>query len=71
MSILDFQARAKSGTLQMGNLYDQCFELHLGPKPCPNTACDCFIGYVHREDLPVGAGYAGGELERVPHGARQ
>lgn len=50
----------------LGNLYDGSFEARLGPRPCPNHTCDCFIGYVHREDLPFAIDYAGGQLERVP-----
>ena len=50
----------------LGNLYDGSFEPRLGPRPCPNRVCDCFIGYVHREDLPFATDYAGGQLERVP-----
>lgn len=53
-------------TEPLGNLYDGSFEARLGPRPCPNRICDCFIGYVHREDLPVAIDYAGGQLERVP-----
>jgi MoaA/NifB/PqqE/SkfB family radical SAM enzyme len=50
----------------LGNLYDGSFAARLGPKPCPNRICDCFIGYVHRKDLPFVRDYAGGQLERVP-----
>jgi MoaA/NifB/PqqE/SkfB family radical SAM enzyme len=50
----------------LGNLYDGSFEARLGPRPCPKRTCDCFIGYVHREDLPFVTDYAGGQLERVP-----
>lgn len=50
----------------LGNLYDGSFAARLGPKPCPNPICDCFIGYVHRKDLPFAHDYAGGQLERVP-----
>lgn len=50
----------------LGNLYDGSFEPRLGPRPCPNRVCDCFIGYVHREDLPFATDYSGGQLERVP-----
>ena len=50
----------------LGNLYDGSFAARLGPRPCPNRACDCFIGYVHRKDLPFARDYAGGQLERVP-----
>jgi hypothetical protein len=49
----------------MGNLYDGSFEAQLRPRACPNAVCDCFIGYVHREDLPFARDYAGGQLERV------
>lgn len=50
----------------LGNLYDGSFAARLGRKPCPNMICDCFIGYVHRKDLPFARDYAGGQLERVP-----
>ncbi|MBW8849245.1 MAG: radical SAM protein [Xanthomonadales bacterium] len=50
----------------LGNLYDGSFAAHLRSRPCPNRVCDCFIGYVHRHDLPFATDYAGGQLERVP-----
>lgn len=50
----------------LGNLYDGSFAARLGPKPCPNMICDCFIGYVHRKDLPIARDYADGRLERIP-----
>lgn len=50
----------------LGNLYDGSFEAQLRPRTCPNAVCDCFIGYVHREDLPLGHHYAEGRLERIP-----
>ncbi|MCD0277527.1 radical SAM protein [Xanthomonas melonis] len=50
----------------LGNLYDGSFAAQLRARSCPNTRCDCFIGYVHRPDLPFQADYAGGVLERVP-----
>ncbi len=50
----------------LGNLYDGSFLGRLGARPCPRAACDCFIGYVHRKDLPFGEAFAGGQLERVP-----
>jgi hypothetical protein len=50
----------------LGNLYAGSFAARLGPRPCPNPICDCFIGYVHRKDLPFPRDYAGGALERVP-----
>ncbi len=51
---------------RLGNLYDGSFAERLGPRPCPNPVCDCFIGYVHRKDLPFARDYAGGQLERFP-----
>jgi MoaA/NifB/PqqE/SkfB family radical SAM enzyme len=50
----------------LGNLYDGSFAARLGARPCPNPVCDCFIGYVHRKDLPFARDYADGQLERVP-----
>lgn len=50
----------------MGNLYDGSFAARLGVRACPNPVCDCFIGYVHRKDLPLAEMYANGALERVP-----
>lgn len=50
----------------LGNLYDGSFAARLGRRPCPNRVCDCFIGYVHRKDLPFARDYADGQLERVP-----
>ncbi|MBO9766834.1 MULTISPECIES: STM4011 family radical SAM protein [Xanthomonas] len=50
----------------LGNLYDGSFAAQLRTRSCPNTRCDCFIGYAHRPDLPFQADYAGGVLERVP-----
>jgi MoaA/NifB/PqqE/SkfB family radical SAM enzyme len=49
----------------LGNLYDGSFEAQLRARPCPNAICDCFIGYVHREDLPFSRDYADGQLERI------
>jgi hypothetical protein len=49
----------------LGNLYDGSFAARLGPRPCPNRGCDCFIGYVHRKDLPFARDYTDGQLERV------
>ena len=37
------------------------------PRPCPNAVCDCHIGYVHLETLPLYDVFAGGVLERIPH----
>ncbi|GAA5070239.1 MoaA/NifB/PqqE/SkfB family radical SAM enzyme [Thermocatellispora tengchongensis] len=52
----------------LGNLYDGTFRAALRPRPCPAAACDCHIGYVHLESLPLYDVFAGGILERIPHG---
>ncbi|ARE77774.1 MULTISPECIES: STM4011 family radical SAM protein [unclassified Streptomyces] len=51
---------------ELGNLYDGSYRSALGPRPCPLTSCDCHIGYVHLETLPLYDVFAGGVLERVP-----
>ncbi|PJN41869.1 radical SAM protein [Streptomyces sp. CB02959] len=51
---------------ELGNLYDGDFRAALRPRPCPLTVCDCHIGYVHLETLPLYDVFAGGVLERVP-----
>jgi MoaA/NifB/PqqE/SkfB family radical SAM enzyme len=50
----------------LGNLYDGSYRAALGPRPCPNAACDCHIGYVHLKTLPLYDVFAGGVLERIP-----
>ncbi|EFG65182.1 STM4011 family radical SAM protein [Streptomyces sp. SPB074] len=50
----------------LGNLYDGSFRAALRPRACPLAACDCHIGYVHLETLPLYDVFAGGVLERVP-----
>ena len=50
----------------LGNLYDGTYRAALGPRPCPLNVCDCHIGYVHLETLPLYDVFAGGVLERVP-----
>jgi hypothetical protein len=50
----------------LGNLYDGSFRAALTPRPCPLAVCDCHIGYVHLESLPLYDVFAGGVLERVP-----
>jgi hypothetical protein len=50
----------------LGNLYDGSYRAALRPRPCPLTVCDCHIGYVHLETLPLYDVFAGGVLERVP-----
>ncbi|RAY10901.1 radical SAM protein [Actinomadura craniellae] len=48
----------------LGNLYDGTFRPRRSP--CPHEICDCHIGYVHLESLPLYDVFAGGILERVP-----
>jgi MoaA/NifB/PqqE/SkfB family radical SAM enzyme len=50
----------------LGNLYVPGWEQALAPRPCPNGACNCHIGYVHRRDLPLYDVFDGGVLERIP-----
>jgi len=52
---------------ELGNLYDGSYRAALGPRACPRERCDCHIGYVHLETLPLYDVFAGGILERVPH----
>ncbi|MFD0529885.1 STM4011 family radical SAM protein [Kitasatospora arboriphila] len=52
----------------LGNLYDGSYRAELLPRPCPLPVCDCHIGYVHLEGLPLYDVFAGGVLERIPHG---
>lgn len=55
----------------LGNLYDGTFRAALTPRPCPLAVCDCHIGYVHLETLPLYDVFAGGVLERVPATAQR
>ncbi|MEU4342294.1 STM4011 family radical SAM protein [Nocardia sp. NPDC023852] len=50
----------------LGNLYDNTYRRALTPRSCPRTECDCHIGYVHLETLPLYDIFAGGVLERIP-----
>ncbi|MGO4616262.1 STM4011 family radical SAM protein [Nocardia sp. 2YAB30] len=50
----------------LGNLYDNTYRRALTPRSCPRTECDCHIGYVHLETLPLYDVFAGGVLERIP-----
>ena len=54
---------------ELGNLYDGTYRQALRPRTCPLAVCDCHIGYVHLESLPLYDVFAGGVLERIP--ARQ
>jgi MoaA/NifB/PqqE/SkfB family radical SAM enzyme len=49
----------------LGNLYVSGWESVLLPRACPNRACNCHIGYVHRRDLPLYDVFEGGVLERI------
>jgi hypothetical protein len=51
---------------ELGNLYDGSYRASLRPRACPLAVCDCHIGYVHLETLPLYDVFAGGVLERVP-----
>ncbi|OEU96353.1 STM4011 family radical SAM protein [Streptomyces oceani] len=51
---------------ELGNLYDGSYRRALAPRACPLAVCDCHIGYVHLETLPLYDVFAGGVLERVP-----
>ena len=50
----------------VGNLYDGTFRPAPAPPACPNTTCDCHIGYVHFEPLRLYDVFTGGILERIP-----
>ncbi|WP_262508603.1 STM4011 family radical SAM protein [Streptomyces spongiicola] len=52
----------------LGNLYDGSYRAALRPRACPLAVCDCHIGYVHLESLPLYDVFAGGVLERIPAG---
>lgn len=52
---------------ELGNLYDGSYRPQLRARSCPLPVCDCHIGYVHLETLPLYEVFAGGVLERVPH----
>ncbi|MER7953151.1 STM4011 family radical SAM protein [Streptomyces sp. NPDC096030] len=51
---------------ELGNLYDGSYRAALRPRACPLSVCDCHIGYVHLETLPLYDVFAGGVLERIP-----
>ncbi|MEX3099384.1 MULTISPECIES: STM4011 family radical SAM protein [unclassified Streptomyces] len=54
---------------ELGNLYDGSYRAALQPRACPLAVCDCHIGYVHLETLPLYDVFAGGVLERIPTAA--
>ena len=49
----------------LGNLYSGYTP---DAAPCPNTTCDCHIGYIHLPELDLYRVYGTGLLERVPAG---
>ena len=49
----------------LGNLYDGSFQATQAP--CPNTCCDCHIGYIHMPELALQPIFQNGLLERIPH----
>ncbi|MFF7177738.1 STM4011 family radical SAM protein [Streptomyces sp. NPDC008121] len=51
---------------ELGGLYDGSYRAALRPRACPLSVCDCHIGYVHLESLPLYDVFAGGVLERIP-----
>ncbi|MFE4518525.1 STM4011 family radical SAM protein [Kitasatospora sp. NPDC056783] len=51
----------------LGNLYDGSYRSRLRSRTCPLSVCDCHIGYVHLESLPLYELFGEGVLERVPH----
>ncbi len=51
---------------ELGNLYDGSYRAALRPRPCPLAVCDCHIGYVHLESLPLYDVFAGGVREHIP-----
>ena len=50
----------------IGNIYDGTFPDCLKPRRCTARACGCYIGYIHRTDLPMSQLYGDGLLERIP-----
>jgi MoaA/NifB/PqqE/SkfB family radical SAM enzyme len=50
----------------IGRLYTDDLDTILRPRPCPNAACGCHIGYVHLAHLGLDRVFEGGVLERIP-----
>lgn len=48
----------------LGNLYDGTFHTRREQMKCTNSRCDCYIGYIHRTDLPLSEQFFQGALER-------
>ncbi|BFV57324.1 hypothetical protein KCMC57_up24280 [Kitasatospora sp. CMC57] len=52
----------------LGNIHDGSYLAGLAERPCPLPVCDCHIGYVHLETLPLYELFTEGVLERIPYG---
>ncbi|MCY2964481.1 MAG: radical SAM protein, partial [Planctomycetota bacterium] len=50
----------------IGNIDDQDWSQSLRHRLCPNTRCDCHIGYVHLPALGLVERFGEGLLERNP-----
>lgn len=50
----------------LGNVYEEDLASLLGPSPCSQATCGCYIGYVHLEELALYETYGAGVMERVP-----
>jgi hypothetical protein len=48
----------------IGNIYQEGWEAAFMQRPCPNAACNCFLGYSQLTHLAVGERFGGGILER-------
>lgn len=51
-----------------GSLYQENWRQALVSSTCPQSRCDCYIGYVLRRDLPLGSEFGLGDLGRTPPG---
>lgn len=51
---------------RLGNLYVDGIDAMAASRPCSRFKCDCFIGYAHREDLPLHEQFGEGLLARIP-----
>lgn len=49
----------------LGNLYTTPLAQMLMPRPCSRFKCDCYLGYVHRYDLPFYQDFGHGVLARI------
>ncbi|KIG12666.1 hypothetical protein DB30_01154 [Enhygromyxa salina] len=49
----------------LGNLYDDELDAMLADRPCPQSSCGCFIGYVHLDRLKLRPRFADGLAARI------